>query len=243
MSFKHFVFVLLCCCFTTNASYAQKRKIQHNPGYDKRPFHLGFTLGFNRLDYRIFPSKYMLFAHSTDSVYRVDPARTIGINLGIVSDLRMGEHFNLRFLPGMIFGQRNLVYKMRDLSKIDEMVFYQYNMKLSSIHLDAPLSVKFRANRINNYRMYLIAGMALKYDLETKRVLKENTDYSIKQRPLDYYYEFGFGIDWYLVYFKFSTEVKLSFGLRNLLIYDPIEYVRVIDELKSKMLIFSFHFE
>ena len=240
---KRIVFIFLCLCFTVHISCAQKRKVQYNPGYDKRPFHLGFTLGFNRLDYRILPSKYMLFAANTDSVYRVDPDRTIGINLGIVSDLRMGKHLNLPFSPGMIFGQRNLVYKMRDLTKPDEMVFYQYTMKLSSIHLDAPISIKFRATRINNYRMYLIAGMALKYDLETKRVLKENDDYSIKQRPLDYYYEFGFGIDWYLVYFKLSTEVKLSFGLRNILIYEPIEYVKVMDEIKSRMLIFSFHFE
>jgi len=228
---KRIVFVFVCLCFAVHISYAQKRKVQYNPGYDKRPFHLGFTLGFNRLDYRILPSKYMLFAANTDSVYRVDPDRTVGINLGIVSDLRMGEHLNLRFLPGMIFGQRNLVYKMRDLTKPDEMSFYQYTMKLSSIHLDAPVSIKFRATRINNYRMYLIAGMALKYDLETK------------QRPLDYYYEFGFGIDWYLVYFKLSTEVKLSFGLRNILIYEPIEYVKVMDEIKSRMLIISFHFE
>lgn len=235
--------VIFLCLFLSSASYAQKRKIQHNPGYDNRPFHLGFSLGFNTLDFRLVPSKYLLFAANTDSVYRLETERTTGINLAMVSDLRMGYHLNLRFQPGLIFGQRNLIYTMRDLSQPDDFVFYTYTMKLSSIHIDMPLSVKIRATRINNYRMYLIGGGAIKYDLETFRVDKENADYTIEQRPLDYYYEFGFGIDWYLVYFKLSTEIKLSFGLRNIIKPNPIEYARAIEELRSRMVIISFHFE
>lgn len=232
---------LVCFSFS---GFGQKKKIQYNPGYDNRPFHLGFTLGFNKLDYRITPSKYLLFAGNTDSVYHIDSRSTPGIHLGIVSDLRMGNHFNLRFLPGLIFSQRNLVYKMRDFSSTEEEIsFYTYNMKLPSIHIDAPISVKIRATRINNYRMYLLAGMALKYDLETKRVQKENSDYTIRQEPLDYYYEFGFGVDWYLVYFKLSTEIKFSFGLKDILIQESIEYSRALEKLKSRMVIFSLHFE
>jgi len=205
---------------------------------------MGFTLGFNTLDYRIIPSKSLLFTTTADSVYRIEPNQTVGINLGIVSDLRLGEYFNLRFLPGMIFGQRNLVYTMRDLTTDPNTYsFYTYNMKIPSIYLDAPLSIKYRAKRINNYRPYLLAGYAIKYDLETKRISNDNEGYTIKQLPLDYFYEFGFGIDWYLVYFKLSTELKYSYGTKNILVQENVEYARVIDELKSRMVILSLHFE
>lgn len=210
---------------------------------------MGFTLGFNSLDYRILPSSKLLFTTTADEIYRVESHQTVGINLGIVSDLRCGEYLNIRFLPGMIFGQRNLVYTMRDLTTDPNTYkFYTYPMKIPSIYLDAPLSVKFRANRINNYRPYLIAGYALKYDLETRRVSNNNEGYTIKQIPLDYFYEFGFGIDWYLVYFKLSTELKLSYGTKNILVQEKtdvegIKYSEVIEDLKSRMVILSLHFE
>ena len=237
------IFYSILFILIANYSYGQAKKIQYNPGYDKKPFHMGFTLGFNSLDYRILPTDNLLYLSTADSVYRLEARQTLGINLGIISDLRVGEYLNIRFLPGMIFGQRNLEYTMRDLGYPDEVKFYTYPMKIPSIYLDAPLTFKFRAQRINNYRPYIIGGMALKYDLETKRVARENTAYTIKQDPLDYFYEFGFGIDWYLVYFKLSTEFKYSFGMKNIIINENIEYSKVIDKLRSRMFILSFHFE
>ena len=116
-------------------------------------------------------------------------------------------------------------------------------MKVPSIYIDAPILVKFKGKRINNYRPYLIGGMAVRYDLDTKRIGHNNDDYSINQRPLDYFYEFGFGIDFFLVYFKLATEFKYSFGMKNILVAEPTEYCAVIDALKSRMFILSFHFE
>ncbi len=144
----------------------------------------------------------------------------------------------------MIFGQRNLVYTMRKMETEPSVYeFYEYPMEIQSIYLDAPLTIKFSANRINNYRPYIIAGVAVKYDLETKRVIRQNKEYTIEQIPLDYFYEFGVGIDWYLVYFKLCTELKWSYGTKNILIHENIEYSKVIDELRNRMFVLSLHFE
>jgi len=235
--------IILVLCSLALTSYGQKKRVQYNPSYDKRPFHLGFALGFNSLDYRITPAKYLLYSYEDDTVYRVEPISTIGINLAIISDLRMGEHMNLRFQPGLIFGQRNLLYTERDWNKPDELAFKEYEMRLSTIYLDAPVNIKFRAKRINNYRPYVLAGMAVKYDLETKRVARENDGPAIQQIPLDYFYEFGFGIDFYLVYFKLGTELKLSYGLKNILVNEPYQHSSVIEKLRSRMVILALHFE
>lgn len=231
--------------FVTVTSWGQAKKIQHNPGYDTRLFHMGFTIGFNSLDYRILPAYKLLYQSTADSVYRVECYQTMGINLGIITDLRLHNNLSLRFIPGLIFGQRNLVYTMRNLeTEPDVYNFYEYIMKIPSIYLDAPLTIKFSANRINNYRPYIIAGVALKYDVETKRVIRQKKDgYTIEQIPLDYFYEFGFGIDWYMVYFKLCTELKISYGTKNILIHENIEYSKVIEELRSRMFVLSLHFE
>lgn len=216
----------------------------YNQEYDKKWFHLGFTLGVNQMTYRIFPDSTLLVTGLADSVYNVESHGTIGINLGVISELRLGNYFALRFLPGLQFGQRNLVYQLRKPgSPRFDPTFNEYTMKVSSIYIDAPLLLKFKGKRINNYRPYLIGGAALRYDLDTRRIGRDNDDYSINQNPLDFFYEFGFGVDFFLVYFKFAAEFKYSFGMRNILREEPTEYCTTIDALKSRMFILSFHFE
>ncbi len=224
--------------------FAQKKKILHDQSYDKKWFHLGFTLGTNQMNYRIFPDSTLLLTGLADSVYNVESHGTMGIDLGIVSELRLGNYLSLRFLPGLMFGQRNLVYQMRKQnSPRFEPVLKEYNMKISSIYIDAPILLKFKAQRINNYRPYLVAGMAFRYDLDTKRIGNDNSDYTINQNPMDYFYEFGFGVDFFLVYFKLAAEFKYSFGIQNILQSEPNEYCSVMEALKSRMFILSFHFE
>ena len=179
-----------------------------------------------------------------DSVYNVESQGTVGINLNVISELRLGNYFSLRFLPGLQFGQRNLVYQLRKPgSPRFDPTLTEYIMKVPSIYIDAPLLLKFKGKRINNYRPYLVGGMAVRYDLDARRAGRSNDDYTISPIPLDYFYEFGFGVDFFLVYFKFAAEFKYSFGMRNILREEPTEYCTAIDALKSRMFILSFHFE
>lgn len=225
-------------------TFAQQKKILHDQSYDKKWFHLGFTLGVNRMDYRIFPDSSLLYTGLADSVYDVESHGSVGLDLGIISEIRLGEYFALRFLPGLLFGQRDLVYQLRkNGSPRFEPELKEYRMKVSSIYIDAPLLLKFKGRRVNNYRPYLVGGMSLRYDLDTRRIAKDNDDYSINQHPLDYFYEFGFGMDFFLVYFKLAVEFKYSFGIKDILVQEPTEYCTVMDGLKSRMFILSFHFE
>lgn len=240
---KKCAYIVLLILLATQC-FAQQKKILHDQAYDKKLFHLGFTLGLNQMNYRIFPDSTLLYTGLADSVYNVESHGTVGIDLGIISELRLGNYFSIRFLPGLLFGQRNLVYQLRRKgSPRFEPTFKEYEMKISSIYIDAPLLVKFKGKRINNYRPYLIGGASVRYDLDTRRIAKNNDDYTINQIPLDYFYEFGFGVDFFMVYFKFAAEFKYSFGMRNILRAEETEYCTVMDGLKSRMFILSFHFE
>jgi len=211
-----------------------------NPGYDDKFLHLGFSLGINSMDYSLTPSRDMLFA---DTVYAVNHVGSPGFSIGIVTDLKIFENLNFRFVPTMDFGARSLEYKMRDFDE-DTVSFYTYRMNYSSIYLNFPLLLKLRAKRINNYRPYMIGGVSFKYDIDARRAKEKNDGNDvIIMKAADYFIEVGGGVDFYLPYFRFATEVKMCFGFNNILQPDNSEFTSTLSKIRTKMLVISLLFE
>jgi len=168
-------------------------------------------------------------------VTRIEP----GFQVGIVSDLRLSENWNLRFLPGISFGQRNFAF-YNDTTKVTE-------MKIESSYLEFPFIFKYRSERMNNFRPYLIGGLNFRYDMAARKEYEEESNVFLKLQPADLYFELGMGIDYYLQYFKFSTELKVGVGMLNILVDDPAEgypqYLEALNSLNSFIVMLCFHFE
>ena len=214
---------------------AQHNRVLNTPKYDLDKLHFGFTIGINSMDFDLYNSKRI---STFDSVYAVNNIRQAGFNLGIVSNLRLIKFLDLRFLPGITFGQRNLEYLVRSGDH-----FYHKTMKIESTFIEFPVLLKYKAKRINNYRPYLIGGLNYRIDLAARKQIKEEEKPMILLERHDLYYELGFGVDYYLPYFKFSTEIKYAIGLTNVLRPDGTEFSEAIEKLISNLLIISFHFE
>lgn len=232
--------ILIIFLFILNPLFSQVKKAQNDPKYDYKWIHFGFTVGLNTMDFGIrrpdltdtVPYKLLY----TD-VSRISP----GFQVSIVSDLRLADYFSLRFLPGITFGQRALYfYNAKDSLFIRK-------MELESNFLDFPLLVKYKSKRVNNYAPYIVAGGNIRYDLAARKDYEKESNIYVRLKPFDVYFEIGFGIDMYLQYFKFSPELKLSTGIRNVLVSKPAEgypqYVRSIDRLNSYLVMLCFHFE
>ena len=221
--------------------FAQKPKVKNKPEYDDKPIHFGYTLGINVMDFTFdrayFPSPTSF--NSPDTIYADLGSKTLGFQVGMIADMRLGEYFNLRILPSFNFGQRNLIFTSNGKS--------QPPMKLESSMLDFPVLIKYKAKRINNYRPYLIGGGSVRYDLAAKKKFDDSQSIYVLLKPLDFYYEMGFGIDYYFPYFKFSTELKLSIGMLDVLNHKKStqhpEYVASLRQLNSNIVMFSIHFE
>ena len=76
----------------------------------------------------------------------------------------------------------------------------------------------------------------------------ENSSASLKDQVIkitkpDYGFEVGGGIDLFLEYFKFGVELKLSTGLKNVIIQENTKFSTPIDRLRTKMWTLSFTFE
>jgi len=219
------------------AATAQKAKPKNDSNYDERLLHFGFSMGLNTMDFitKMNPSDTNNW---TAEVVSLKP----GINIQIVIDYRPATYFDLRFLPGVSFGQRNLNF-------YDENgVLFDDKQQLESSFLEFPFLIKTKGMRLNNSRPYLIGGINFRYDLAAKKEYDEQSAVYMRLRKADLCYEVGAGIDFYLPYFKLTIEAKMSNGLRDMLVHDephPFhpEYVKSIGSLRSQIWTLSFHFE
>lgn len=226
--------LLLCSQLTVSA---QKQKPKNESWYDDKYLHFGFTLGFNAMDFIVTPSQQYL---ASDSLYPEVSKLNPGINIQIVTNARLSDHFDLRFLPGVSFGQRTIrFYKSQ--------VLYNDRQHLESSFLEFPLLLKYKGERLNNVRPYVIGGLNFRYDLAGKKEYDEDKPIYIRLKRPDLYYEAGAGLDFYLTYFKLSVEAKMSNGFGNVLVMEPApghpEFYRAIEKLKSQIWVLSFHFE
>lgn len=213
----------------------------NNQNYDKRPLHFGFTLSIVRFNYQIDHSGALL--SDNDTIFGVETSPMTGFGLGLLADVKLNRYLNLRIEPGLQMGDRKLLFRTKDQKNPNLYLFHEYENPVPTIYVDFPVLLKLRAKRINNYRPYLIAGASLKYDYESRRENQKASDYSIRVEPYQFYYELGFGIDYYMPFFKFSTELKFCQGLNDILVHDETEYTAAMDRLLSKLIVFSLHFE
>ncbi len=205
------------------------------PKYDKQKLHFGFALGFNSAGFVI---KKVPNFNLLDSVYSIESSPSSGINLTILSNLRLGEYFDLRFLPTLSFAQRNLDYKLLfNNSPVSK------TKVIESTYLEFPLDLKYKSKRVNNYRMYVLAGFKYGIDMVSQAKVKLEDPDIIKLSRNDYGYEIGFGFDFYMSYFKFSPEIKMFTGLKNLIVPENTIYSSPIEALYSKTFTVSLTFE
>ncbi len=232
-------FILLC----TTTVFSQRRyKPSGTLNYEKvdaKWLHFGFTLGLNYMDLAVY--------NRADRATRADQVVfKPGFSVGIISSLRLSDNWDFRFTPGLEFGTREINY-----TKLPETDNYQETTVFAdAVLVNFPIYFKYRSKRLNNYRPYLIGGFSYKIDMTSQKRLDPENNKFLLFKKNDFYLEFGAGIDFYLPYFKLSTELKLAIGLNDILNhqYDPKtpgyeEYTDAIRKINSKIITLCIHFE
>lgn len=232
---KKIIIILIVSITYINLS-AQKAIPMNLPKLDNQVAHFGYSIGLNTMDFTIRPSD--LFLPSFDTIYAVEIQKFVGFNINMISNLRLTEYLDVRFLPGLMFGQRNIKYKY-----VKNGEYRLHSMMIESTFLDFPLYIKYRAARINNWRPFIIGGINNRFDLAAQKKINPEDRPKIRLRPYDAYYELGIGADFFLEYFMFGIEFKSSWGLFNVVNYDDTQYSDYFRKLNSHMYVLSFHFE
>lgn len=208
--------------------------------FDTRLLHYGIQVGYTQ-------SKFD-FDFSTDPEMRetlqgVTSYYAPGFHIAIIGDLRMGQWFNLRLLPGVTLITRDVTYAWEQ-GYLETHRLAERQRNVESVYGDIPLELKFRAQRYHNFRPYLTAGVSYGFDFASLRKNRNQTNESIiRLQAHDVRYSMGMGFDVFLPYVKFAIELKMTFGLVDLKVQDPDVYIRSFDNLSSRTFLLSFTFE
>ncbi|MCX6271956.1 MAG: porin family protein [Bacteroidetes bacterium] len=231
------VLLLTAMLLLAGSAHSQRRKPENQPKYDLNPYHFGFILGMNQM---FFTVKTVKDFDKQDTIFAVNSLPEMGFNIGIVSNLRLADYWDLRFIPTLSFGERTMVFTRA----LHDTLYFDTPKKVESTLLEFPLEVKFKSKRLYNSRAYLLTGIKYTMDLASQAKKKEqDEEIRIKLKKNDFAFEFGVGFDFYATFFKFGTELKMSYGFNDLLKHENNVFAGTIDRLNSKIFQFTFTFE
>jgi hypothetical protein len=236
---KQFVLIVWFCYFCLDGM-AQNRntnnKVMFYQHQEDKSIRFGFCIGLNAMNFAITHSNANFQIDSLPLLSSITNL-TPGFQVQAVSVARLTNNLELRFLPGIAFGNRELSF-YRDGQ------LYMEPQRLESSYIDLPLLLKYKSTRINNYRAFLIGGLNPRFDLAKTYRVDSNIFMDLK--TFDLCYEFGGGYDFYFPYFKLTVELRGSWGIFNMLKRRSTphpEFQNAIERLRSSMYMISFYIE
>jgi len=226
---------LFICVIGSKQVAAQKELYLEN--HDSKPYYFGITLSASNS--RFHTELHQNFLNQ-DSIMVAEPLNSGGFALGLLATARLSDRFEGRFNPQLMFAERSVFYKLR---YPDRDLGVEVAKPVESVIVTFPVHLKFRSDRIGNFRVYMFGGGKLDYDLASNAKARKAED-MIKIEKLDYGVEGGVGFNFYFKSFILSPEVKISRGLRNMHSRDEnLKYSNVLDRIQSRMIFFSIHIE
>ena len=234
---RHITFLLLLACSVGAMAQRHKEGLLNRPYADMKPVHFGFSVGLHMQDLNISNNGYI--TPEGESWFAEVPAYSPGFCVNVLADMRLNQYFNLRFSPGMYFGNKKVHY-------LNTVSGDKTTQDIKSNYVVLPVELKYSASRYRNIRPYLVGGVMGILDVSKKR------SEQLKLKNTDAMLTIGFGCDFYLPYFKLCPELKFCFGLRNLLDTDRpdlednaemMKYTQSVSKIKSNMVVLTFYFE
>ncbi len=208
------VFAILALCIVSQTASAQlfsREKIKNNENFDKAFLSWGFYLGLNNYDYQ--------FNYEQD-LKDILVETNVGFSVGLISNMRISEHLDLRFEPGLFITQRNVMY---DPSYFDGIEFNDSDLmrEVKSTYVHFPLLLKISTKRINNFKPFIIGGISSAINLSSNEDNPDdNSVGQFRTKKSVAFYEIGFGIDFYNQWFKFSPSIRGVFAMNDEIVRD-----------------------
>jgi hypothetical protein len=219
-----------CLLLGTNNAWAQR--MPNMPEHDAKPYYFGLTFGFNYSTYRIKQSESFALH---DTFRKVQPSWGPGFTVGIMGNLRLSKFVDLRFIPALAFANKGIT----TVNELHE----EEKKQIESIYMQLPLQLKFKSDRIHNFRFYGMLGTKLDYDLAANARSRRQDEY-LRFKALDIGAEIGVGFEFFFPNFILAPELKLSQGFLNSHFPDAeIPLSNTIDRVNSRMIVFSIHLQ
>ena len=244
LKYRHIA--ILALLLTVVTAVAQDNdKILNRQYADMKRVHYGFSVGVNFQDLKLTNNGYI--SEDGQAWFADVPNHSPGFCVNVLADFRLSNHFNLRFSPGMYFGNKVVRYFNAN-APVDalEPSIKQQRQNVKATYIVVPLELKFSARRHHNIRPYFTGGVMGLYDLSKERPEQ------MRLKDFDVMLTVGMGCDFYLPFFKLCPEVKFCFGLKNLLETNRPDlqdnpamevFTKSLSKVKNSMVVLTFYFE
>ena len=230
---KKWFFISLTLLLITASLNAQfnESPILNKQNEDKKFLNWGYFLGFNQYDFK-FEYK--------DNARDILVSKSLGFNVGLIGEMRINEFLDLRFEPGLHYGSRLLGFPSFDNER-------DAIREVKSTYINFPILLKVSAKRFGNWKPFVIGGGSRTLNLGSNEAsLDDNSSGTFRMKKWVYNYELGFGIDFYLEYFKFTPSIRGVFALTDELVPDEdpnSPWTGNIDSMKTRGIFINFTFE
>ncbi len=230
--------VIVIFFFLLSAASLKAQKEFNRPDHDNLPYYFGLTFGYANMN--LHTTKDPRFTQY-DSVLSVEPGSSGGFTAGLLATVHLSNRFEFRAAPQlMVGGAKYFTYILKHPNANETR---KEKKTLPSTIFTLPLQVKFNSDRINNFRVYMLGGLTYDIDLASNSNAR-NAEDLIKLKNNDYAIEGGVGFNFFLKFVTLSPEIKIHNGLTNIHDRDPdLKFSNVLDQLKSRMIIFSINIE
>ena len=186
---------------------SQNNPTDYLPDYDEHFVHYGFLLGVHSSKYRIrYADAFETPAY--DTLHSIVPGNLAGFKLGFVVNFHLFQFLDFRVLPTVAFYENDLTYRFTDRTEIR-------HIKDATI-VELPLLLKYKSQRRGNYAMYLLGGIKPSFEA-VGRGQREDSSEKLDLLRNQLNIEVGAGFDMYFQLFKFSPEIRYSYGIGNML--------------------------
>ena len=231
-------FISLLVVILVSGSVLGQRDIPDNlPKFDNKKIHFGFQLGSSVNGFSIDQD-----LTRSDSLIRLETGTQPGLIIHALTELHLGPYFGIRFTPGIAFAARDLTYYYSSQKRPEPVV-----KTIESTFIEAPILLKYRSKRVNNFAQYVMVGFNYGFDLASQQFTDNDVDERgeriVKIKQQNYNIEVGTGLDFFLEYFKFSPELKFSYGLNNVIVPEQTEFSAPVVDLRSRIFVFALNFE
>ncbi len=233
-SIQRLIITIICLLpFGLNAQFS---KGNHNfREFQAKSYYFGLTFGYNHSNFQLLHSRKFIL---NDSFNISEGLGGPGLNVSIVANMKLGEYFDFRFLPGFSFVGRKFFY----VNAIDEV---EQVKSIESVLVQVPFQVRFKSDPFHDMRVFVLAGTKYTYDVASNaQIQKEQAQRIIRISPHDFSVEVGAGCQFFFPFFIFSPEIKYSQGIGNILIYNSkLSQSTVLEKVLSRTFTISLHFE
>lgn len=227
--------MLLLICNSASAQLFSNEKIKNQENFDKQFLTWGYFLGFNSYDFKFEYGP--TYAKEDDIIVET----SIGFNVGLIGDLRINDYLNLRFEPGLYISKRDLQYDFATTNP------NQLFREVNSTYIHFPLLLKVSTKRLNNFKPFIVGGFSTALNLSSnEKNPEDNSSGQFRTKKGMLFYEVGFGIDFYLEWFKFTPSIRGVFALNDELVRDtntPSPWTDNIASMKTRGVFVNFTFQ